>query len=90
MTFKFKNVKLEKNKEGGAILVFNYSKLRGKIVEVYRTEGAFAKALGYSNNTLSRKLNNKMRFTTDDIITIINLLNIPENEIGTYFFVQNV
>ena len=39
---------------------FNHNKLRGKIIEKYGTQGAFAKALGVSERTLSLKINGKM------------------------------
>ena len=54
-----------------AILIFDYSKLRGKITEIYGSQLAFVKDLGTSENTFSRKLNNKVRFSVDDIILII-------------------
>lgn len=69
-------------------MTFNYSKLRGKIVEKYGSIAAFSTALGISNITLSMKLNNKIRFTSDDIIKIVELLEIPTDEIGDYFFTQ--
>lgn len=69
---------------------FNYSKLRGKIVEKYGSIAAFSTALGISNITLSMKLNNKIRFTSDDIIKIVELLEIPADKIGDYFFTQTL
>lgn len=71
-------------------MTFNYSKLRGKIVEKYGSIAAFSTALGISNITLSMKLNNKIRFTSDDIIKIVELLEIPADEIGDYFFTQTL
>ncbi len=69
---------------------FNYSKLKGKIIEKYGTQLAFAKAFGMTNIAFSRKLNNKVRFSTDDILTIIQMLDIPKNEISEYFFTEKV
>lgn len=71
-------------------MVFEYSKLRGKIVEKYGSQQEFAKALSISENTLSLKLNNKVRFTSDDIIQISDLLDIDKNEVGIYFFTSKV
>lgn len=71
-------------------MAFDYSKLRGRIVEKYNSQTAFTKAFGVSENTLSLKLNNKIRFTTDDIIKISKMLEIPKNEIGQYFFTPEV
>ena len=69
---------------------FDYSKLKGKIVEKYGTQTAFAHAMGVSKNVLSGKMKNKTRFTTDEIVSMIALLDIPECEIGKYFFTQEV
>lgn len=69
---------------------FNYSKLNGKIVEVYGTRDNFANAFGMSKNTVSRKLNNKVRFSPEDIIKICELLNIPNDKISDYFFTKEV
>ena len=71
-------------------MIFDYSKLRGKITEIYGSQLAFVKDLGTSENTFSRKLNNKVRFSVDDIILIIKLLNIQTYEIGEYFFTVKV
>lgn len=71
-------------------MAFDYSKLRGRIIEKYSSQTAFTKAFGVSENTLSLKLNNKIRFTTDDIIKMSKMLEIPKNEIGQYFFTLEV
>lgn len=71
-------------------MVFDYGKLRGKIVEKYGSQTAFAKAFGTSENTLSMKMNNKVRFTSDDIVKISQLLEISEDKIGLYFFTKKV
>lgn len=69
---------------------FSYSKLRGKIIEKYGSQSAFVRAFGVSENTFSMKMNNKVRFSTDDILKIIKMLDIPETEIGEYFFTEEV
>ena len=40
-------------------MAFDYSKLRGKIVEKYGSQSAFVRAFGTSENTFSLKMNNK-------------------------------
>lgn len=69
---------------------FDYSKLRGRIVEILGNQNELASRLGISLVSLSRKLNNKVRFSTDDIITIAEVLKIPDTEIGIYFFTLKV
>ncbi|MFR4538002.1 MAG: DUF739 family protein [Anaerotignaceae bacterium] len=71
-------------------MAFNYSKLKGRIVEKFGSQTAFVKAFGVSENTFSLKMNNKVRFTTDDITRITRMLDIPEEAIGEYFFTLKV
>lgn len=66
--------------------MFDYSKLEGKITEVYKSNYKFAEALGISKASISAKLNNKVDFTQSEIRKSIILLKIPENEVSLYFF----
>lgn len=72
------------------MISFNYSKLRGKIKEVFNTQAAFAKEMGMSTTSLSEKLNNKVEFTQKEIERAIELLHIPPEEITLYFFTPQV
>lgn len=65
---------------------YTYNKLRGKIVEVFGTHYRFAKALGISENSLSKKLKGKTQFKQSDITKWCLLLSIPIDEAGNYFF----
>lgn len=67
-------------------MAYNYSKLNGKIVEVYGTQCAFASALGISEKALSNKLNNKSRFDQAEITKACKLLSIPDSKTHVYFF----
>ena len=69
-------------------MAFNYNKLKGRIIEKYGSQSAFAEAFEVSENTMSLKLNNKVRFTSNDIVKAVDMLNIPPEEIGIYFFTQ--
>lgn len=64
----------------------SYAKLRGKIVEAFRTQSAFAKAMGMHTATLNGKLNNKSQWTVDEITKACGLLGIPLSEAHEYFF----
>ena len=72
--------------------MFDYSKLIGRIIEKFGTRRAFAEAIGISENSMSQKLSNKMAITTDDIMewSKPELLDIPHNQIGAYFFTLRV
>lgn len=64
----------------------NRNKLRGRIIEIYGTQGAFAEILGVEPNTVSYKLNNKREMSRSEITRWSELLQIPREEIGSYFF----
>lgn len=67
-------------------MAFDYSKLRGRIREVFGTDSKFAKAMNMSNQTLSAKLNNKVPFTQNEIRKSCILLKIEDDQIPAYFF----
>ena len=74
-------------------MAFNYSKLRGRIIEKYGSQSDFAKAFGCSDRTLSLKMNGKRPWKQTEILSAINLLELSEEDIQDYFFtleVQNV
>lgn len=71
-------------------MAFDYSKLRGKIKEVFGTQSKFAKAMGLSSVSLSAKLNNTVMFTQDEINKACELLHIPIEFIPVYFFTEKV
>ena len=67
-------------------MAFDYSKLLGKIKEVYGTQGDFAAAIDMSEKTLSMKLNNKLAWKQTEIIKGCELLHISSKDIHRYFF----
>lgn len=71
-------------------IVFDFSKLRGRIKEVYSTQSAFATAMLMNEATLSNKLNNNVEFSPKEIIRACLLLSIDLKEIDTYFFTLKV
>lgn len=69
---------------------FDYSKLKGRIIEKCGSLSNFAEEFGASRSIVSLKINNKMMFTPDDIIKVSDLLEIDKTEIGVYFFTPRV
>lgn len=69
---------------------YDYSKLRGRIVEYYGRQSNFAKSLGISSVSLNKKLNNRVKFTQDEIYLIIQKLHIESINIYDYFFTLKV
>lgn len=71
-------------------IIFDYSKLRGRIKEYYENETKFSKIISSSPASLSAKLNNKTYFKPTDIVKILDVLEIPDEEVKLYFFNQKV
>lgn len=69
---------------------FDYSKLKGKIKEVYGTQENFASAMLMSTVTLSAKLNNKTSWTQAEMNLACDLLSIPYEFIPVIFFTEKV
>ena len=65
---------------------YSYNKLRGRIIEKYKTQERFAKSLGISKNSLSLKMNGKTSFSQEDVKKWCGMLDIKTEEIGEYFF----
>ena len=57
----------------------NSKKLRARMIEAGYTQRALARAIGKSENTLSSKMTGKTPFTTDEVLTICDCLNIMDN-----------
>ena len=71
-------------------MVFDYSKLKGRIKEKGFTQEDVAKSISKAKSTVSLKLNNQSVFVQDEINIIINLLDIPDEQIKEYFFTEKV
>ena len=69
---------------------YNYSALKGRIVEMFRTQSSFATKIGLSERSLSLKLNNEVPFKQPEIDKIVLALNIDPLEISKYFFTREV
>lgn len=70
--------------------MFDYSKLRGRIVEKFGTLSEFSEHLHISRVSMNNKLNETTKFTRDDILEWSELLEIKPEEYAAYFFVTKV
>lgn len=70
--------------------MFDYSKLRGRIVEKCGSIEAFAQTVGISSVSMSKKLNNKTDISREDILRWAEVLDIAKENYGAYFFTKNV
>lgn len=67
-------------------MAFDFSDLRGRIIARYKTQAAFAAAMGLAESALSARLCNSIMFKADEIKRAAELLEIPDAEINHYFF----
>lgn len=71
-------------------MAFDYSKLRGKIVEKFGTQTEFSKAMNLSERTMSLKLNGERTWKQDEICKAVGLLELSNEDIQDYFFTLKV
>lgn len=67
---------------------FDYALLREKIQEKYGTIKNFSEAIGICTMSIWRKLNGKTDFTTSEVLSMSEMLEIKRCEIPIYFFNQ--
>lgn len=67
---------------------FDYSRLRGKAVEKFRTLSSLAEKTGIRLEMISLAMNGKREFSQTEINTLCKALEIPPEEIGSYFFTE--
>lgn len=65
---------------------YAYNKLKGRITEVFGTQAAFAKAVGLSKNSVSKKLSGKTEFSQSDVERWAKLLHIERCDYGEFFY----
>ena len=70
--------------------MFDYSKLRGKIREKYKSETKFAHKVDMTPASLSSKLKQKTDFTSIEIHKMAIELEIPKTRIPEYFFEEEL
>ena len=66
--------------------MYDYSKLKGKIIEVCGTQGEFAKRMDISNKSVTNKLNGKCFWKQLEIEKALEVLHLDKTEIQPYFF----
>ncbi|MGL5434645.1 MAG: DUF739 family protein [Lachnospiraceae bacterium] len=71
-------------------MAYDYSKLKGKIVECFGKQQSFATAMGWSERTCSLKLSNQVFWKQPEISKAAKLLGIKKAEMQYYFFDDNV
>ncbi|WP_283579442.1 DUF739 family protein [Ligilactobacillus aviarius] len=66
--------------------MINNSLLWGLLKSKRLTQKELANRIGITNQTLSLKMSGKVQFKQKEIKKISEVLDIPQNKIGEYFF----
>lgn len=69
---------------------WDYRKLSGKIKEVCGTQEEFSKKIGIGRVSLSKRMNNQLDFSQEEIFKSCDVLKISPVEIPAYFFTPRV
>lgn len=70
--------------------MINSAKIKGRMVELGITQKDMAEYLGIAAPTVSQKLNNVRPMDLVEAERIAEMLKIPDNEFGKYFFSNDV
>ena len=66
--------------------MYEYKKLKGRIVERFGSQKVFAPHVNLSTVSVSQKLNGLKGFSQKDIELWANVLEIPKEDYAAYFF----
>ena len=71
-------------------MAYQTDKLEARIVEKFGTQKAFAQAIGVSRSAVCRYLKDGRDWRGSSLMKAIKALEIPTDEIDSYFFVPRV
>ena len=71
-------------------MAYQTDKLEARIVEKFGTQKAFAQAIGVSRSAVCRYLKDGRDWRGSSLMKAIRALEIPTDEIDSYFFVPRV
>lgn len=69
---------------------FDYARLNGRIEDVCGSQRQFAKQIGMSEHTISKKLNNFVDWKQKEIMRVLPILHLKQEDIVEYFFTPKV
>lgn len=71
-------------------MLYDYSFLKKRMNDYRYSVQSLAESIGITRVSLSKKLNNHLYFTQEEIFKIAELLDINYDQIAHYFFVRSV
>lgn len=82
------DIKMNRNKPKKAS--FNGDKLKGIIREKHLTQAEISQKLSIDKSTFNSKINGQVLFTQDELAKLIEILELPEDNLKPYFFTEKV
>lgn len=70
--------------------MIDYSKVKGRIIELFDSYSNFAAALGKDKQYVSRTINNARYLTQPEVLHWAKVLRIDISDIGSYFYALKV
>lgn len=70
--------------------MYDYIKLKARIMEKFRTQEDFAKAMGMSLPALNQRLNGAVSWRSPEMAKACELLGIDMPDMWIYFFTEKV
>lgn len=74
----------------GDMANYDYSKLAGKITEVFGSQRKYAQFMGWAERTCSEKLNSHTEYKQSEIMRTVTALGLSKSDIPVYFFAEKV
>lgn len=71
-------------------MIYDYSKLKGKIRELGITQNEYARYIGITEQSLILRFKNKRRFRQEEMQKTMELFEEPIKNVHIYFFTQKV
>ena len=71
-------------------MVFDYSKLKGRIIEKFGTVSAFAESMGYAQSGLYISIKHGKPISSKRIIEMTDALEIESKDVGEFFYTPKV
>lgn len=65
---------------------FDYSKLKGRIAEIFKNQTAFVAKINMSVPTFIKKMNGEGYFNQREISEILSVLSLTTQDVPSYFF----
>lgn len=63
-----------------------FHKLRVRFAELEMKQGEVAKRANMAESTLTARMTGRLPWTSDEIMAVAKVLNIPREQFGEYFF----